>query len=46
MEDVKPKAKKADYWDDLAAAMRDRDIVNPREIDDQIVEAIRTRHGK
>lgn len=34
-----------DYFDEIAVAMRSADIINPRELSDVVVEAIKARHG-
>lgn len=39
------RGKGQDYFDELAAAMRERGVTNPRELPDAVVEEIQTRHG-
>lgn len=34
-----------DYFDDIADAMREAGITNPRELPDATVEAIQRKHG-
>lgn len=34
-----------DYFDEIAAAMRDAGIVNPRELPDAVVDALRAKAG-
>lgn len=36
---------KADYWDALAAFMREHGIVNPHSVEDTTLDALRQAHG-
>ena len=42
---AKATAAKGDYFDALAAWMRENGVANPREVPDAVVEALKAAHS-